>query len=104
MDFYATSFRGGSRLDTLIGLADAAGIPADAAEWDWSAGDLIFTPMTLPWWNACCDYLVTLASATRIAEVLTELGMLHDDTNAMAYAGAARNLLSDPGACGHGCP
>lgn len=66
MDFYATSFRGGSRLDTLIGLADAAGIPAGIAEWDWSAGDLIFTPMTLPWWNAYCEYIVSLASAGRL--------------------------------------
>lgn len=66
MDFYATSFRGGSRLDTLIGLADAAGIPAGIAEWNWSAGDLIFTPMTLPWWNAYCDYIVTLAAAGKL--------------------------------------
>jgi hypothetical protein len=66
MDFYATSFRGGSRLDTLIGLADNAGIPAGVAEWDWSAGNLIFTPMTLPWWNAYCEYIVSLASAGRL--------------------------------------
>ncbi len=66
MDFYATSFRGGSRLDTLIGLADAAGIPAGIAEWNWSAGDLIFTPMTLPWWNAYCEYIVSLASAGKL--------------------------------------
>jgi TAT (twin-arginine translocation) pathway-exported protein len=66
MDFYATSFRGGSRLDTLIGLADNAGIPAGVAEWDWSAGNLIFTPMTLPWWNAYCEYIVSLASAGKL--------------------------------------
>lgn len=66
MDFYATSFRGGSRLDTLIGLADAAGIPAGIAEWDWSAGNLIFTPMTLPWWNAYCEYIISLAAAGRL--------------------------------------
>jgi hypothetical protein len=66
MDFYATSFRGGSRLDTLIGLADNAGIPAGIAEWDWSAGNLIFTPMTLPWWNAYCEYIVSLASAGKL--------------------------------------
>jgi hypothetical protein len=66
MDFYATSFRGGSRLDTLIGQADAAGIPAGIAEWDWSAGNLIFTPMTLPWWNAYCEYIVSLASPGKL--------------------------------------
>jgi len=66
MDFYATSFRGGSRIDTLIGQADAIGIPAGIAEWDWSAGNLIFTPMTLPWWNAYCGYIVSRASAGKL--------------------------------------
>jgi hypothetical protein len=66
MDFYATSFRGGSRLDTVIGLADAAGIPAGIAEWNWSAGDLIFTPMTLPWWNAYCEYIASLATPGKL--------------------------------------
>jgi hypothetical protein len=91
MDFYATSFRGGSRLDTLIGLADAAGIPAGVAEWDWSAGDLIFTPMTLPWWNAYCDYLVTLAAAGKLS-----LGSIF--FNAVAKGGRADVIdsASDP--------
>jgi|HubBroStandDraft_6_1064221.scaffolds.fasta_scaffold270794_2 hypothetical protein len=91
MDFYATSFRGGSRLDTLIGLADAAGIPAGVAEWDWSAGDLIFTPMTLPWWNAYCDYLVTLATAGKLS-----LGSIF--FNAVAKGGRADVIdsASDP--------
>jgi hypothetical protein len=66
MDFYATSFRGGSRIDTLIGQANAAGIPAGIAEWNWSAGDLIFTPMTLPWWNAYCEYIGSLGSAGKL--------------------------------------
>jgi hypothetical protein len=91
MDFYATSFRGGSRLDTVIGLADAAGIPAGVAEWDWSAGDLIFTPMTLPWWNAYCDYLVTLATAGKLP-----LGAIF--FNAIAKGGRADVIgsASDP--------
>jgi hypothetical protein len=85
------SFRGGSRLDTLIGLADAAGIPAGVAEWDWSAGDLIFTPMTLPWWNAYCDYLVTLATAGKLS-----LGSIF--FNAVAKGGRADVIdsASDP--------
>ncbi len=91
MDFYATSFRGGSRLDTLIGLADAAGIPAGIAEWDWSAGNLIFTPMTLPWWNAYCDYIVTLATAGKLP-----LGAIF--FNAVAKGGTADVIgsASDP--------
>ena len=66
MDFYATSFRGGSRIDTLIGQANAAGIPAGIAEWNWSAGDLIFTPMTLPWWNAYCEYIGSPAKPSKV--------------------------------------
>jgi hypothetical protein len=91
MDFYATSFRGGSRIDTLIGLADNAGIPAGVAEWDWSAGNLIFTPMTLPWWNAYCEYLVTLATAGKL-----ELGAIF--FNAVAKGGRADVIdsASDP--------
>lgn len=91
MDFYATSFRGGSRIDTLIGLADNAGIPAGVAEWDWSAGNLIFTPMTLPWWNAYCQYLVTLATAGKL-----ELGAIF--FNAVAKGGRADVIdsASDP--------
>ena len=91
MDFYATSFRGGSRLDTLIGLADNAGIPAGVAEWDWSAGDLIFTPMTLPWWNAYCEYIVSLATAGKLP-----LGAIF--FNAVAKGGRADVIdsASDP--------
>jgi TAT (twin-arginine translocation) pathway-exported protein len=91
MDFYATSFRGGSRLDTLIGQADNAGIPAGIAEWDWSAGNLIFTPMTLPWWNAYCEYIVTLATAGKLG-----LGAIF--FNAVAKGGFADVIssASDP--------
>jgi hypothetical protein len=91
MDFYATSFRGGSRIDTLIGLADNAGIPAGVAEWDWSAGNLIFTPMTLPWWNAYCEYLVSLASGGKLG-----LGAIF--FNAVAKGGFADVIssASDP--------
>ena len=91
MDFYATSFRGGSRIDTLIGQADAIGIPAGIAEWDWSAGNLIFTPMTLPWWNAYCEYIVSLASAGKLS-----LGSIF--FNAVAKGGRADVIdsASDP--------
>lgn len=62
MDYYATAFRGGSRLDTLIGIAKSAGVQAGLAEWGWSAGDTTFGPMTIPWWNDYCSYLTQLAS------------------------------------------
>jgi hypothetical protein len=61
MDYYGTAFRAGSRLDTLIGIAKSAGISAGMAEWGWSSGNVIFSPMTLPWWNDYCSYLTDLA-------------------------------------------
>lgn len=61
MDYYATAYRGGSRLDRLIAIAQGAGVPTGLAEWGWAAGDTTFGPMTLPWWNAYCSYLKHLA-------------------------------------------
>lgn len=87
MDFYATSFRGGSRLDPVIALAENAGIPAGIAEWNWSAGDLIFTPMTMPWWNAYCEYIVSLATAGKLT-----LGAIF--FNAVAKGGRADVIAS----------
>ena len=60
MDYYATAFRGGSRLDTLIAMAAASGTPAGIAEWGWSSGIVIFNPMEMPWWNEYCSYLTSL--------------------------------------------
>jgi hypothetical protein len=62
MDYYATAFRGGSRLDKLIAIAGAAGISAGLGEFGWSAGDAPTTnPMTMPWWDKYCVYLSQLA-------------------------------------------
>jgi hypothetical protein len=61
MDFYGTSFRAGTRIDNLIAQARSAGISAGLAEWGWHAGNGTYPPMTLPWWNAYCAYLVNLA-------------------------------------------
>lgn len=66
MDYYATSFRGGIRLDPLIAMAQAAGIPAGIAEWGWSAGPVVFSEMVMPWWTAFCNCLVNLARARKI--------------------------------------
>ena len=66
MDFYCTSFRGGTRLDNLIGMADAIGIPSGVAEWGWSAGVIVFDPMTMPWWNTYCEYLISLATTGKL--------------------------------------
>src|SRR5215467_4045107 len=48
MDYYATAFRGGSRIDKLIAMARSAGISCGMAEWGWAAGDTTFGPMTIP--------------------------------------------------------
>jgi len=87
MDFYCTSFRGGSRLDTLIGMADAVGIPAGVAEWGWSAGDIIFNPITIPWWNAYCSYIINLATTSKLT-----LGAIF--FNAVAKGGRADVIAS----------
>jgi hypothetical protein len=63
MDYYATAFRGGTRLDPVIAMGQAAGIPTGIAEWGWSAGLVVFSPMVMPWWTAYCNYLVNLANA-----------------------------------------
>jgi hypothetical protein len=87
MDFYCTSFRGGSRIDTLIGMADAVGIPAGVAEWGWSAGDIIFNPITIPWWNAYCSYIISRAGASKLT-----LGAIF--FNAVAKGGRADVIAS----------
>ena len=66
MDYYATAFRGGSRLGNLIAMASSAGVPAGLAEWGWAAGDTTFGPMTIPWWNTYCSYLMQLITSGKI--------------------------------------
>lgn len=63
LDFYATSFRGGARIDDLIALAGAAGAPVGLAEWGWYSGELGLDPMTMPIWTVYCDYLASLGAA-----------------------------------------
>lgn len=66
MDYYGTAFRAGARLDTLIGIAQAAGVPAGMGEWGWSSGPVVFNPMSIPWWNDYCSYLINLAQTGRL--------------------------------------
>ena len=66
MDYYATSFRSGSRVDTLMAMAEAVGVPIGLAEWGWAAGNTTLTPMIMPWWNEYCTYLIRLASAKKL--------------------------------------
>jgi hypothetical protein len=66
MDFYATSFRGGVRIDRLIAKALAADIPVGLAEWGWHAGKSNLHPMTMPWWNRYCTYLLHLAGEGKL--------------------------------------
>jgi hypothetical protein len=63
LDFYATSFRGGARIDDLIALAGAAGAPVGLAEWGWYSGELGLLPMTMPMWTLYCDYLANRGTA-----------------------------------------
>jgi hypothetical protein len=73
MDYYATAFRGGSRLGKLIAIAQAAGVPAGVGEFGWSAGKAPVTnPMTMPWWDKYGTYLVGLAAKGKL-----KLGAMH---------------------------
>ena len=91
MDFYATSFRLGVRIDTLIAHARQAGIPTGLAEWGWHAGVAILNPMTMPWWNLYCSYLIHLAGQGNLG-----LGTIYFDS---AVGGRATDVIrsaSDP--------
>jgi hypothetical protein len=91
MDYYATAFRAGERIDSLIALAVAAGIPSGLAEWGWSAGATTFSPMTIPWWNAYCNYLIHLAGQGNMT-----LGAIYFNS---VYQGRRTNVIgssSDP--------
>ena len=62
MDYYATGFRRGARLEELLAMAHSAGLPtAGLAEWGWEAGNPTTNPMTMPWWNEYCEYLIYMA-------------------------------------------
>ena len=67
MDYYGVNFRGGTRLDPLIAMAQSAGVPMGIGEWGWSAGAVEFGPMTMPWWNAFGNYMVGLANAGKFS-------------------------------------
>lgn len=67
MDFYGVNFRGGTRIDPLIAMAQSAGVPMGIGEWGWSAGSVEFAPMTMPWWNAFGNYMIGLANAGKFS-------------------------------------
>jgi len=85
MDYYATSFRGGARIDQLIEHAQAAGIPTGLAEWGWHAGPGLTSPMIMPWWTYYCNYLANLAGQGKLS-----LGAIYFD----APGGLAQNIIA----------
>jgi hypothetical protein len=91
MDYYATAFRSGTRLAPLLAVAQAAGVPCGIAEWGWTAGKIVFTPMTMPWWNAYCHYLVSLIEAGDLP-----LGAIYFDAVAKAGTTGVIRASDDP--------
>jgi hypothetical protein len=91
MDYYATAFRSGTRLAPLIAVAQAAGVPTGVAEWGWTAGKIVFTPMTMPWWNAYCAYLVSLVNTGNLP-----LGAIYFDAVAKAGTTGVIRASDDP--------
>jgi hypothetical protein len=63
LDYYATAFNAGSRINHLISLAQEASMPTGMAEWGWYAGGFGPFGMTMPIWNDYCNYLISLAQA-----------------------------------------
>jgi hypothetical protein len=63
MDFYASAYRQGTRVEPFLAAAQAAGISSvGLAEWGFEAGDAKFNPVTIAWWDNYCKYLVFLAN------------------------------------------
>lgn len=63
MDFYASAYRQGVRLDPFLAAAQAAGISSlGLAEWGFMAGNAVFNPVTIAWWDDFCNYLIFLAN------------------------------------------
>ena len=91
MDYYATAFRGGSRLDRLIAKAQSAGISCGMAEWGWAAGDTTFGAMTMPWWNTYGSYLIQLIKSGKIT-----LGAINFAAKANGRTVDVINSASDP--------
>jgi hypothetical protein len=67
MDYYGVNFRGGTRIDPLIAMAQSSGVPMGIGEWGWSAGAVEFAPMVMPWWNAFGNYMIGLANAGKFS-------------------------------------
>jgi hypothetical protein len=68
MDYYCTAYRGGSRLDTILGIAHAAEVPAGIGEWGWQAGSAKSPgkPPTMTVWDQYGAYLLGLIGARKI--------------------------------------
>lgn len=78
LDYYATAFAGGARIDPLLAQARAAGIGAGLAEWGWEGNLLVnqvTMPMTIPVWDDYCDYLIALARSGQLG-----LGAIYSDS------------------------
>jgi hypothetical protein len=62
LDYYATGFRRGARLEDILATAHSAGLTTvGLGEWGWEAGNPATNPMTMPWWNEYCEYLIYMA-------------------------------------------
>jgi|SRR5579875_892266 len=89
MDYYCTGFRVGSRLGQIISLAHTNGVAgAGVAEWGWQASNRPLDPITIPWWNDYCGYLIHLANKGDI-----NLGGIYFGSQA---GGRTNNVISSP--------
>jgi hypothetical protein len=69
VDYYATAYRGGSRLDNILAIAQAARVPAGIGEWGWQAGNATSPgthPVTMTQWDEYGAYLIGLITQKKI--------------------------------------
>jgi hypothetical protein len=68
LDYYATAYKGGSRLDTILSIGASAGVSVGLGEWGWAAGNSSSTGtnMTMTTFTEYGKYLLGLIAAKNI--------------------------------------
>jgi hypothetical protein len=92
MDYYCTGFRDDSRLSQIITKAQDNGVTAAGlAEWGWEASAHPLQPITMPWWNDYCRYIMHLITIGHI-----NLGGLYFGSSNKTLVNNVINSASDP--------
>jgi hypothetical protein len=68
LDYYASAYKGGSRLGTILSIGASAGVPVGLGEWGWAAGNSSSTGtnMTMTIFTEYGNYLLGLIAKRKI--------------------------------------